>query len=103
MEQAIRSIQKGRVVGVDTIPGELFTHGREKMLNIMTTLCQLIWKTQEWPEMWSSSLIIMIPKKIDLKKCENYRIISLICHASKILLRIISNRMNPQAEVILAE
>ena len=53
--------------------------------------------------MWSKSLIITIPKKGDLKKFENYRTISLICHVSKILLRIINNRMNPQAEEILAE
>ena len=69
----------------------------------MTTLCQQIWKTQELPEMWSKSLIITIPKKGDLKKYENYRTISIICHASKILLRIIINRMNPQSEEILAE
>ena len=60
-------------------------------------------ETQKWPEMWSTSLIITIPKKGDLKKCKNYRTISLICHASKILLRIIINRMNPHAEEILAE
>ena len=53
--------------------------------------------------MLSKSLIITIPKKGDLKKCENYRTISLICHASKILPRIIINRMNPQAEEILEE
>ena len=50
--------------------------------------------------MWSTSLIITIPKKGDLKKCENYRTIILICQASNILLRVISNRMNPQAEEI---
>ena len=69
----------------------------------MTTLGQQIWNMQEWPEMWSKSLIITIPKKGDMKKCDNYRIISLICHASKILLRIIINRINSQAEEILAE
>ena len=73
------------------------------MLTVMTTLCQQILKTQEWPEMWSKYLIITIPKKEDLKKCENYRTISLICHTSKILIRIIINRMNPQAEEILTE
>ena len=103
MEQAIRSIQKVKAAGVDNIPGELFTHCREEMLTVMTTLCQHIWKTHEWPDIWSKSLIITIPKKGDLKKCENYRTISLICHVSKILLRIINNRMNPQAEDILAE
>ena len=64
----------------------------------MTKLCQQIWKTQEWPEMLSKSLIITIPKKGDLKKCANYRKISLICHARNIILRIIINRMNPQSE-----
>ena len=106
MEQAIRSITKGKAAGVDNIPVELFTHGGEEMLTVMTKLYQQICKTQEWPEMWSTSLIITIPKKGDLKKCENYRTISIICHASKILLRIISNlmnRMNPQAEEILIE
>ena len=49
------------------------------------------------------SLIITIPKKGDLKKCENYRTISLICHTSNIILRIIINRMNRQEEEILAE
>ena len=68
------------------------------MLTVMTTLCQQIWKSLEWSEMWSKSLIITMPKKGDLKKCDNYRIIGLLCHASKILLRIIINRMNPQAE-----
>ena len=53
--------------------------------------------------MWSTSLIITIPKKRDFKKCENYRTISLIYHASKILIRIIINRMNPQLEEILTE
>ena len=98
VEQSIRSIQKGKAAGVDNIPVNyllllLFTHGGEEMLTVMTTLCQQIWKTQEWPDKWSKSLIITIPKKGDLKKCEHYRTISLICHASKILLRII-NRMN---------
>ena len=53
--------------------------------------------------MWLKSLIITIPKKGYLKKCENYRTIRLICHSSKILLRIISNRINPQAEELMAE
>ena len=74
------------------------------MLTVMTKLCQQIWKTQEWPEMWLKYLIITITKKGDLKKCENYKqSVPIICLASKILLRIIINRMNPQAEEILTE
>ena len=53
------------------------------------------------PETWTTSLIIPISKKGDLKKCSNYRTISLISHTSKIILRIILNRLTPQAEDIL--
>ena len=51
VEQTIRSIKKGKVAGVDNIPGELFTHGGDEMLTVMITLCLQIWKTQEWPDM----------------------------------------------------
>ena len=57
----------------------------------------------QWPDLWSTSLIIPIPKKEDLKKCSNYRTISFISHTSNILLRSILNRLIPQAEDILAE
>ena len=73
VRQAILNIKNVKTAGVYNIPGELFTHSEEEMLTVMTTLCQQIWKTQEWPEMWSTSLIITIPKKGNLKKCENYR------------------------------
>ena len=71
--------------------------------DIITKLCQKVWSTNQWPDVWSTSLIISIPKKGDFKKCSNYRTISLISHTSKILLRIILNRLIPQAEDILAE
>ena len=54
------------------------------MLTVMTKLCQQIWKTKEWPEMWSKSLIITIPKKGDLKVCANYRTISLLGESNRI-------------------
>ena len=57
----------------------------------------------EWPDLWTQSIIIPIPKKGNLKKCENYRTGSLISHASNILLRIILNLLNPMVESILAE
>ena len=57
----------------------------------------------QWPDLWSTSLIIPIPKKEDLTKCSNYRTISFISHTSNILLRSILNRLIPQAEDILAE
>jgi len=55
----------------------------------MHRICVAIWETGEWPEEWTFSTIIPLPKKVDLKKCENYRTIVLVSHASKILLWII--------------
>ena len=73
------------------------------MVRILTTLCQKSWSSKIWPSQWTKSLIIPIPKKGDLKKCKNYRTLSLICHSSKILLSIILKRLNPHVEEILSE
>ena len=84
----------------------LLKGGGEALNDIITKICQKVWSTNQWPDLWSTSLIISIPKKGDLKKCSNYRTIGLkiiISHTSKILLRIILNRLIPQAEDILAE
>ena len=103
VRNAIRTLNNGKSAGPDNIPGELLKHGGESLIKIFTTICQQIWKTKKWPDQWTKSLIIPIPKKGDSRKCSNYRTLSLIPHASKILLRIILNRLNPQAETILAE
>ena len=58
---------------------------------------------KKWPTQWTQSLVIPIPKKGNLRKCENYRTLSLISHSSKMLLRIILNRLNPQVERILSD
>ena len=55
------------------------------------------------PDIWTKSLIILLPKKGDLKECANYRTISLICHASKILLKIINSRLKPHIERNIGE
>ena len=103
VRNAIRTLKNGKSPGPDNIPGELLKHGGESLIKIFTTICQQIWKTKKWPDQWTKSLIIPIPKKGDSRKCSNYRTLSLIPHASKILLRIILNRLNSQAETILAE
>ena len=103
VEEAIRSLKKGKSPGVDTIPGELIQSGGEEMVKMMTKICNIIWKTGIWPKSWTQSLVITLPKKGNLKQCNNYRTISLISHPSKILLRIILNRLKPQAETIISE
>ena len=73
------------------------------MIDIMTAICNKILKTGEWPTTWTQSLAITLPKKGNLQLCQNYRTISLISHPSKVMLKIILNRLQPQAEEIIAE
>ena len=78
-------------------------HGGDAIKEAFTVLCQKIWTSKQWPKNWTQSLVIPLPKKGDLKKCQNYRTISLISYPSKVLLRIILNRLKPQSENVLAE
>jgi sorting nexin-29 len=103
VEEAVRSLKKGKSAGIDNIPGELVQAGGEAMIDTLHTICQKIWSTGEWPTKWTQSLVITLPKKGNLQHCNNYRTISLICHPSKVMLRIILNRLRPQAEAIIAE
>ena len=73
------------------------------MIGILTSICNKIWKTGEWPTTWTQSLVITFPKKGNLQLCQNYRTISLISHPSEVMLKIILNRLQPQAEEIIAE
>ena len=73
------------------------------MIDILTSICNNIWKTGEWPTTWTESLVITLPKKGNLQLCQNYRTISLISHPSKVMLKIILTRLQPQAEEITAE
>ena len=73
------------------------------MIDILTAICSKIWKTGEWPTTWTQSLVITLPKKGNLQLCQNYRTIILISHPSKVMLKIILNRLQPQAEEIIAE
>ena len=70
----------------------------EAMIDILTTICNKILKTGEWPTTWTQFLVITLPKKGNLQLCQNYRTISLISHPSKVMLKITLNRLQPQAE-----
>ena len=97
VEHTIRSLKKGKSTGIYNIPSEIIINGGSKMVIIMTLLCQKIVVKKEWHYEWVQSLIIPIPKKGDPRKFNNYKTISLISHPSKIMLRIILNRLNPIA------
>ena len=93
----------GKSAGVDDIPAELVQSRREAMLDILTSICNKIWKTGELPTTWTQSLVNTLPKKGNLQLCQKYRTISLISHPSKVMLKIILNRLQPQTEQIIAE
>ena len=73
------------------------------MLGVLTETCNRIWRTGEWPTPWTQSLIITLLKKGNLQLCQNYKTIILISHSSKVMLKVILNRLKPQAEEIIAE
>ena len=62
-------------------------------MKVLHSICQQIWKTQQWPLDWKSSVFIPIPKKGNTKECPNYRTIALISHASKVMLKILHVRL----------
>ena len=103
VEAAVKALKMGKSAGVDNIPAELVQAGGKAMIDILTTICNKIWKTGEWPATWTQSLVITLPKKGNLQLCQNYKIISLIGHPSKVMLKMILNRLLPQAEEIIAE
>ena len=79
---ALRSITMNKVSGSDRIPVELFQILKDYAMEVLHSICQQIWKTQQWPQDWKRSGFIPIPKKGNAKECSNYRTIAVISHAS---------------------
>ena len=79
--------------GGDRIPVELFQILKDDAVKVLHSICQQIWKTQQWPQDCQRSVFIPIPKKGSAKECSNYRIIVLISHASKVILKILQARL----------
>ena len=93
----------GRSAGADNMPAGLVQAGSEVMIDILTPICNKIWKTGKWPTTWTQLLVITLPKKGNLQLCQNYRTISLIIHPSNVMLKVILNRLQLQADEIIAE
>ena len=79
--------------GGGRIPVELFHILKDDTVKVLHSICQQIWKTQQWPQDWKRSIIIPIPKKGNAKECSNYHITALISHASKVILKILQSRL----------
>ena len=82
-----------KVSGGDGIPVELFQILKDDAVKVLHSTCQQIWKTQQWPQDWKTSVFIPILKKGNAKECSNYCTIALISHASKIMLKILQDRL----------
>ena len=75
--------------GGDRIPAGLFQILKDDSVRVLRSVCQQIWKTQQWPQDWKRSVFIPIPKKSNVKQCSNYHTVVLISHAGKITLKVL--------------
>ena len=90
---ALESIITNKASGGDGIPVKLFQILKDDAVKVLHSICQHIWKTQQWPQGWKRSLFIPIPKKGHAKECSNYHTVALILHASKVMLKILQARL----------
>ena len=87
------SITTNKASGGDEIPVELFQFLKDDAVKVLHSICQHIWKTQQWPQGWKMSVFIPIPKEGNAKECSSYHTIPFISHASKELLKILQARL----------
>ena len=86
---ALGRITMNKASGGDGIPVELFQILKDDAVKVLHSICQQIWKTQQWPQDWKRSVFIPTPKKGSDKECSNYHTTALISHASKVVLKIL--------------
>ena len=86
---ALESITTNKASGGDGFPVERFQILKDDAMKVLYSICQQIWKTQQWLQDWKRSVFIPIPEKRNAKECSKYRTIALISHASKVMLKIL--------------
>ena len=90
---ALGRITMNKASGGDEIPAELFQIQKDDAVKVLLhSICQQIWKTQQWSQDWKRSVFIPVPKKGNAKECSNYCTIALISHANKVMLKILQAR-----------
>ena len=87
------SIIMNKASGGGGIPAELFQILKDDAVKVLHSICQQIWKAQQWPQDWKRSVSIPIPKKGNAKECSNYHTILPISHPSKVMLKILRARL----------
>ena len=90
---ALESITTNKASGGDGIPVELLQILKDDAVIVLHSICQQIWKTQQWPQDWKRSVCIAVPKKGNAKECSNYRTIALISHSSKVMVKILQAKL----------
>ena len=87
------SITTNKASGGDGLPVELLQILKDDAMKVLHSICQQIWKTQQWPQDWKRSVFIPVPKKGNAKECSNYWTIALISHTSKVIFKILQARL----------
>ena len=95
VKQALGSITVNKASGGDGIPVELFQILKDHAVKVLHSICQQIWKIQQWPQDWKRLVFIPVPKKGNPKKCSNYCTLALISHASRVMFKILRARLQP--------
>ena len=100
---ALGSITTNKTSGGDGIPLELFQILKDEVVKVLDSICQQIWKTEQWPQDWKRSVFIPIPKKGNAKEWSNYHTIALISHTSEVMLKILQARLQQYMNRELAD
>ena len=100
---ALGSTAANKAGGRNGIPVELFRTLKHDAAKVLHSICKQIWKTQQWPQGWRTSILIPIPKKGSTKECSNHQTIALISHASKVMLNILCARLKHYVNQELSE
>ena len=93
VKRALGSITMNKASGGDGLPVELFHILKDDVGKVLHSICQQIWKTQQWPQNWKRSVFIAVPKKGNAKECSNYHTTAFISPVSKVMLRILQARL----------
>ena len=97
VKRALGSTAVNKANGCDGIPVELFKTLKDDAIKVLHSTCLQIWKTQQWPQDWKRSILILTPKKSSTKECTNHWTIALISHASKVMHKILYTRLQHHA------
>ena len=93
VDWALGNITTNKASGDNGVSVELFQILKDDAVKVFHSICQQVWKTQQWSQDWKRSVFIPIPKKVNIKESSNYHTVAVISHASKVTLQILQSRL----------